>query len=77
MDVEYMWILCQGKNCRQFRLLFPLSFIGQLVYTLGWNWMGYLHTRHKVSGVISRTFSDAESAAAEYKFAAEVEDGCS
>ena len=32
MDVEYTWILWQGKNCRQFRLLFPLSFIGQIVY---------------------------------------------
>ena len=24
-----------GKNCRQFRLLFPLSFIGQFVHTVG------------------------------------------
>ena len=24
-----------GENCRQFRLLFPLSFIGQFVYAVG------------------------------------------
>ena len=32
MDVEYTWILRQGKNCRQLGLLFPLSFIDQFVY---------------------------------------------
>ena len=29
MDVEYTWILCKGKNCRQFRLLTLNKFIGQ------------------------------------------------
>ena len=31
IDVEYTWILTQGKTCCQFRLLFSLSFIGQFV----------------------------------------------
>ncbi len=29
MDVEYTWMIKQEKNCRQFRLNFPLVFIGQ------------------------------------------------
>ena len=48
MDVEYTWILLQAKNCRQFRLLFPLSFIGQFVHTVegegigeGYVWKGW------------------------------------
>ena len=32
MDVEYKWILCQGKNCRQFMLLTWNSRIGQFVH---------------------------------------------
>ena len=36
MDVEYTWILRQGKNCRQFSLLFLLSFIGPFVYPVEW-----------------------------------------
>ena len=35
MDVEYTWILRQGKNCRQFRLITWNSFIGQFVHPLG------------------------------------------
>ena len=32
MDIEYTWILCQGKNCRQFWLLACISLIGQFVH---------------------------------------------
>ena len=32
MDVEYTWILCQEKNCRQFKLQYPLAFIDRAVY---------------------------------------------
>ena len=36
VDSEYtLWILLQEKNCRRFRLLFPLSVIGQFVYSGG------------------------------------------
>ena len=35
MDVEYTWILWQGKNCCQFSLLTCNSFIGQFVHPLG------------------------------------------
>ena len=35
MDVEYTWILLQGMNCRQYRLLYPLSFFGQYVNPVG------------------------------------------
>ena len=40
MDVEYMWILWLGKNCRQFWLLFPLSVIGQFFYSVEEDEMG-------------------------------------
>ena len=40
MDVKYMWILGQGNNCRQFMLLFSLSFIGQFVDPVGGKGMG-------------------------------------
>ena len=40
MDVEYTWILRQGKNCRQFNLLTWNSFIGQFVYPVGGKEMG-------------------------------------
>ncbi len=35
MDVEYTWILWQKKNCRQFRLQYPLAAIGRAVYPVG------------------------------------------
>ena len=35
MDIKYSWILWQGKNFRQFRLLTLNSFIGQFVYPVG------------------------------------------
>ena len=35
MDLEFTWILRNGKNCRQFRKLISLSFIGQFVYPKG------------------------------------------
>ncbi len=35
MDVEYTWILRQGKNCFQFRLLTLKLFIGQFVHPVG------------------------------------------
>ena len=36
MDVEYTWILKQGKNCRQFRLQLSLvALIVQTVYLVG------------------------------------------
>ena len=38
--IEYTLILQQGNNCRQFSLLFPLSFIGQFVHSVGRDWMG-------------------------------------
>ena len=41
MDAEYPWILLHVKNCHQFRLLFPLSFIGQFVYPVGGEGIGY------------------------------------
>ena len=34
VDSEYTWKLLQEKNCRRFRLLFPLSVIGQCVYSV-------------------------------------------
>ena len=35
-----MWILRQGKNCRQFSLLTGNSFIGQFVHPVGGEGMG-------------------------------------
>ena len=35
MDIEYTWILRQGKNCCQFRLLTWTSHIGQFVHPVG------------------------------------------
>ena len=35
MDLIYTWILCQGKICRQFRLLTFTLFIGQFVHPVG------------------------------------------
>ena len=35
-DVDYTWILCQGKNRSKFKFLFPLSCIGHFVYPVGW-----------------------------------------
>ena len=47
MDVECTWILWQGENCRQFRLLFPLPFIGQFIHIL-WEGRGWgILPRHK------------------------------
>ena len=40
MDLKYLWLSCEGMNCRQFRLLFPLSFIGQYVHSVGGEWIG-------------------------------------
>ena len=39
MGIEYTWILCQGKNCRQFRLLTWTSFISQYDQLVG-GWDG-------------------------------------
>ena len=39
MYIEYTLILKQGNNCRHFSLLFPLSFIGQFVHSVGRDWM--------------------------------------
>ncbi len=33
MDLEYTWILRQGKTCHRFRLLFSMSFMGLFVQT--------------------------------------------
>ena len=41
MDAKYTWILLHVKNCRQFRLLFTQSFIGQFVYPVGGEGIGY------------------------------------
>ena len=35
MDVEYTWIIRQGKNCRQLSLLTCNSLIGQFVHPVG------------------------------------------
>ena len=36
IDLEYTWILLQGKNCRQCKmLLLSMLFIGQFVYPVG------------------------------------------
>ena len=40
MDVEYTWILRQGENCLQFRLLTWTSSIGQFVHPVGGKGMG-------------------------------------
>ena len=40
MDIEYTWILGQGKNCRQFSLITWNSFICQFVHPLGGKGMG-------------------------------------
>ena len=40
MDIEYTWILYQGKNCRQFRLLTCSSFNGQILHPAGGKVMG-------------------------------------
>ena len=40
MDIEYTWILWQGKNCRQFMLLTWNLFIGQFVHPVGGYGMG-------------------------------------
>ena len=40
LDVENTWISWQGENCRQFSVLFPLSFIGQFVYPVIGEGMG-------------------------------------
>ena len=40
MDIDYKWILGQGKNCRQFSLLSWKSFIGQLVHLVVGDQMG-------------------------------------
>ena len=41
MGVKYnTWILLQGENSRQFRLLTWASFIGQFVYLVGGEGMG-------------------------------------
>ena len=38
IDVDYSWILWQGKNCPQFTLLILNSFIGQFVHPEGGEW---------------------------------------
>ena len=36
MDVKYMYMdIMTGENCRKFRLLFPLAFIGQFFNPVG------------------------------------------
>ena len=40
MGVEDTWILWQGKNCRQSRLLKWTSFISQFVNSVGWEGIG-------------------------------------
>ena len=40
MIVEYTWNLGQEKNCRQFRLQFPLSFFDWAVYPGGEEGLG-------------------------------------
>ena len=35
MDIEYTWVLCQGKGYHQFRLLGWSSFIGQFFHLVG------------------------------------------
>ena len=35
MDIQYTWILWQGKNCRRFRFLKLNSFIGQFIDQVG------------------------------------------
>ena len=40
MNIEYTWILSQGKNCRHFRLLTLNLFIGQFVHQVGGDGMG-------------------------------------
>ena len=35
MDIDYTWILRQGKYCCQFRLLTWTSHIGQFVHPVG------------------------------------------
>ena len=34
MEIEYTWIFCQDKNCRQFRLLTWTSLIRQFVHSV-------------------------------------------
>ena len=40
IDIEYTWILGQGKNCREFRLLTWNSFIGNFVHPVEGEWVG-------------------------------------
>ena len=39
MDIEYTWILCQGKNCRLCKFITRKSFISHLVSRM--EGMGY------------------------------------
>ena len=42
MDIQCTWIYEHGKICRQFRLLlWGTSFIGHLVYSVGWEGKGW------------------------------------